>query len=191
MVAGTQSVAGWEGTRQLRQLVAYLVFIALGLIWTVSWAVVVRRTGTPVLAYEVVAKGAAVIRRRLFAILGVILLGAMAASIYFFPYRAFAASRLGAPEVKVDVTAKMWQWTLSQTQIPAHKSVEFAVQAVDVNHGFSIYGPDDRLFAQVQAMPGYTNRLVLVFDQPGKYTVRCLEFCGLGHHAMLGSFDVT
>lgn len=174
----------------MKQLVAYLVFIALGLIWTISWAVVVSRTGRPVFAYEVVAKGAAVIRRRLFGILGIILLGAMAGSIYFFPYRTLAVSRLGEPEVKVDVTARMWQWKLSETRIPAHKVVEFAVQAADVNHGFGIYGPDGKLFAQVQVMPGYTNRLVVVFDQPGTYTLRCLEFCGLGHHAMQSSFDV-
>ncbi|CAF0701745.1 hypothetical protein MPNT_410011 [Candidatus Methylacidithermus pantelleriae] len=57
--------------------------------------------------------------------------------------------------------------------------VEFLVRAADVNHGFGLYDPDGRLVAEVQAMPGYTNRLTYVFKKPGTYKVLCLEFCGV------------
>jgi hypothetical protein len=59
--------------------------------------------------------------------------------------------------------------------------VEFRVTTLDVNHGFSLYAPDGHLVAQTQAMPGYMNRLRITFDQPGTYTVLCLEFCGMSH----------
>ena len=50
--------------------------------------------------------------------------------------------------------------------------------------------PDGALLTQVQAMPGYTNRLIYRFDRTGTYTVRCLEYCGIFHHFMLTKFIV-
>jgi cytochrome c oxidase subunit 2 len=44
--------------------------------------------------------------------------------------------------------------------------------------------------SQTQAMPGYMNRLRVTFDQPGTYTVLCLEFCGMAHHRMRGVVEV-
>ena len=75
-------------------------------------------------------------------------------------------------------------------QVPLNSLVEFRVTSFDVNHGFGVYSPDDHLIAQTQAMPGYVNRLRVRFIQPGRYTVLCLELCGMGHHRMRGVFDV-
>jgi cytochrome c oxidase subunit II len=43
----------------------------------------------------------------------------------------------------------------------------------------------------VQAMPGYTNVLVMRFDRPGSYQIRCLELSGQYHHIMVRGFEVT
>jgi cytochrome c oxidase subunit 2 len=75
-------------------------------------------------------------------------------------------------------------------QLPMGSLVEFRVTSFDVNHGFSVYSPDGHLLGQTQAMPGNVNRLRLRFPQPGRYTVLCLELCGMGHHRMRGVFDV-
>jgi cytochrome c oxidase subunit II len=75
-------------------------------------------------------------------------------------------------------------------QINAGSLVEFRVTSFDVNHGFSVYSPSNHLIGQVQAMPGYVNRLRLRFSEPGRYHVLCLELCGSGHHRMRGVFDV-
>jgi cytochrome c oxidase subunit 2 len=40
-------------------------------------------------------------------------------------------------------------------------------------------------------MPGYTNVIRYTFTTPGTYRVRCLEYCGLGHHTMVTQFTVT
>jgi cytochrome c oxidase subunit 2 len=32
---------------------------------------------------------------------------------------------------------------------------------------------------------------VYTFDQPGTYTVQCLEYCGLGHAPMKATFEVV
>jgi cytochrome c oxidase subunit 2 len=68
--------------------------------------------------------------------------------------------------------------------------VEFRVTSFDVNHGFSLYDPDHVLIGQVQAMPGYVNRLRFRFTKPGRYEVLCLEYCGHGHPRMRGYFFV-
>ena len=69
--------------------------------------------------------------------------------------------------------------------------VEFRVTSSDVNHGFAIYAPDGRIATQTQAMPGYTNKLVHTFTEPGTYTVMCLEYCGIGHAPMTATLTVA
>lgn len=91
----------------------------------------------------------------------------------------------------VDAVARQWSWQLSQDQVKAGTPVQFNVTSLDVNHGFAIYGPNDRIVTQVQAMPGFTNRLLYTFTEPGKYRVMCLEYCGLAHHAMVAEFEVV
>ncbi|HLN74542.1 MAG: hypothetical protein ACM3O8_06810 [Methylococcaceae bacterium] len=75
-------------------------------------------------------------------------------------------------------------------ELPADQLVEFRVTSLDVNHGFGIYDPSDRLIAQTQAMPGYVNRLRWKFKEPGKYTILCLEYCGMAHQVMRASLTV-
>ncbi len=71
------------------------------------------------------------------------------------------------------------------------RPVEFRVTAGDVNHGMGVYDETLRLLVQVQAMPGFTNRLVYTFAEPGTYRLLCLEYCGLAHHGMIAELKVT
>ena len=88
-------------------------------------------------------------------------------------------------------TLAAWDRDFSPTvTVSAGTMVEFRVTTLDVNHGFSLYAPDGHVVAQTQAMPGYVNRLRVTFDQPGTYTVLCLEFCGMSHHRMRGVVEV-
>lgn len=91
----------------------------------------------------------------------------------------------------VDAVASQWSWQLSSQRVTAGTPVEFRVTSEDVNHGFAIYGPDERIVTQTQAMPTVTNRLVHTFTTPGKYHVMCLEYCGLAHHAMMAEIEVV
>lgn len=97
---------------------------------------------------------------------------------------------LGATQV-VDVVGHMWYWELSTNTVKAGSDVEFRVTSADVNHGFAIYSPQGRIVTQTQAMPGYTNRLVHNFSEPGTYTVQCLEYCGIGHDPMKTTIEVV
>jgi len=108
-----------------------------------------------------------------------------AASVIAYPYPEFR----GKPEAYVRVEGVRFTWIMNITVVPANKPVAFLVTSRDVNHGLGIYTSDGRLIAQVQAMPGYVNELIVVL-KPGKYYIACLEYCGIGHHIMITTFEV-
>ncbi|MBZ0168450.1 cytochrome C oxidase subunit II [Candidatus Methylomirabilis lanthanidiphila] len=131
-------------------------------------------------------------------ILGVVFLFTIRRS----PYSLFAQER---PDKIFAVAAQQFAFVLSDesferekpsaeasggTVLPVGALVEFRVTSRDVNHGFGIFDPDRTLIAQVQAMPGYVNRLRLRFDKPGTYNVLCLEYCGIAHFIMRTSVEV-
>lgn len=136
-----------------------------------------------------VQKKAYAIRRWWLIALAVLGIGVTYASLKPFPI-ADQHEQLQSAQI-VDVVGHQWFWDLSRHQVNAGTAVEFHVTSADVNHGFAIYGPNDRILAQTQAMPGFTNRLVYTFVQPGKYRVLCLEYCGLAHHVMANEFEVV
>ena len=91
----------------------------------------------------------------------------------------------------VDEVGRQWSWQMTPTTVKAGSVVEFRVTSDDVNHGFAIYAPDGLIVTQTQAMPGYTNKLLHTFKEPGTYTVQCLEYCGLGHAPMKTTLQVV
>ena len=91
----------------------------------------------------------------------------------------------------VNATAEQWSWKVDRTQLPLNKPIVFAVTSRDVNHGFGIYDADLKLLTQIQAMPGYINKVHYTFTKPGKYRVLCMEYCGLIHHDMIAELTVT
>jgi len=166
------------------------LLIALGVVWTAIWLYIIlnahRIEDEPVVDQKV-----AVYRRRLVFPVGTALLIGVAFSLYFMPYPGVRGRTIGKPIVSVDVSALQWGWVMNQQEIPANTSVEFVLTSQDVNHDFAIYDPAGDLVTQAQVMPGYTNRLIFEFDKPGTYTVRCLEYCGIGHDIMVATFDVV
>jgi cytochrome c oxidase subunit 2 len=142
------------------------------------------------------------LRLLFFASLGMILLIFTVLTLTELPYPVEAR----APDRVVHAVGKQYAWSLTDgtgptleswertfsptVTVPLGQTIEFRVTTLDVNHGFSLYSPDGRLVAQTQAMPGYMNRLRVRFDEPGTYTVLCLEFCGMSHHRMRGVVDV-
>lgn len=127
-------------------------------------------------------------RNWLFVVIA-IMLSLLVATIWFTPYGSADDAKPG--DVVVKVTGRQFVWQLQPSSVPAHKRIDFELTAADVNHGFGIYDPDNKLIAQTQVVPGKTQRLVYTFSKPGKYQVLCLEFCGFGHALMQASFTVT
>ena len=119
----------------------------------------------------------------------IIFVGATYGTLRHFPIAPQDAP-LGIHQV-VDVVGQQWSWQITPTTLRAGSQVEFRVTSRDVNHGFAIYAPDGRIAAQVQAMPGFTIKLVHTFTQAGTYRVMCLEYCGIGHAPMTSELTVV
>ena len=127
-------------------------------------------------------------RARAFWAVVIVGVGVAAVTLRDLPY--VRADAQPAPQV-VNAVGYQWYWTLDRDTVTAGQPVEFRVSAEDVNHGFGVYNAENRMLAQVQAMPGYVNRLRVTFVEPGTYRLLCLEYCGIAHHEMVAEFEVT
>ena len=136
---------------------------------------------------EVGSSNAGSRRRTLFWVLVILGVIVTVGSLRQWPHAVSA----GADVVQVNATGELWSWEIDTRKVPVGKQVVFNLHTKDVNHGFGVYDPSGRLVVQMQAMPGYINKVAYVFDEPGQYRVLCLEFCGVGHHDMNDEFEVV
>ncbi|MCK9540284.1 cytochrome oxidase [Dokdonella sp.] len=174
----------------LQDVVWIIALLGMGLV-ALGFIHVIIQAGKPVDARGTQTAAATSRRwqgRMFWLLLAGFIIGSWA-TLHRYPVPPQAGS-LPADQV-VDVLGRMWSWQITPASVRAGSLVEFRVTSGDVNHGFAIYAPDGRIVTQTQAMPGFTNRLLHRFAQPGTYTVQCLEYCGLGHAPMRASFQVV
>jgi cytochrome c oxidase subunit II len=164
-----------------------LMFIILAAVATSVFVAVAWSTRLPEQDQGEVHRWGYIIRGRWFLALMLFLLGTFFATIPFFPYLAAAGAL--QPAEKVPVIAQQFAFIMPD-HLPLNHRILFEVTSRDVNHGFGIYDPKGQLVAQTQAMPDYVNYLEVTFRQPGHYSVRCLEYCGVAHAVMQTDFTV-
>ncbi|MDP6734473.1 MAG: hypothetical protein QF877_17350 [Gammaproteobacteria bacterium] len=168
------------------QYLAWSISLALIIVVTLSFIWVAIKSRQPV--DNGVAGNPYRLRTILFWVL--IALGAVTIAVTVPPPLYVAQNQPPQNAQVVDVVGGMWYWKLQPTQVESGRPVLFNVSSADVNHGLGIYDEDLRLLTQTQAMPGYVNKLVHTFTQPGTYRLMCLEYCGLAHHGMMSSLTV-
>jgi cytochrome c oxidase subunit 2 len=90
------------------------------------------------------------------------------------------------PGSDVYLLGRMWSW---YPVLKLRKGAEYTLHlsSIDVNHGFSLYPVN----INFQVVPGYDYGLKIVPTEAGEFGVICNEFCGIGHHMMLGKVLVT
>jgi cytochrome c oxidase subunit 2 len=181
-VASYQAALQFGGP-QIAVLVLF-AFIAAAL---VAVFVVVARMSRADVPLERVQQVGYRLRRGWLVFLAALGVGTIGVSLFFLPYSGGSAT---SREV-VRVTGGQFYWSVSPNRVPARSEVRFEVGSLDVNHGFGLYSPDDKLLGNVQAMPGYTNKLDIRLSEPGTYRIACLEFCGARHHLMFAEFTVS
>lgn len=171
----------------MQDVVWLITLCGIGLVSLVFVWVIWQSGKTP--APEQLHETSNTIQRWWFLLLVVASAGVAYATLLPYP---IANQRANAPTAQiVNVVGRQWSWEISPTQAKAGAPVEFNVTSADVNHGFALYAPDDRIVTQTQAMPGFTNRLRYTFTEPGTYRILCLEYCGLAHHNMIAEFEVV
>ena len=90
------------------------------------------------------------------------------------------------PGADIYLMAAQFQWT---PVLQLEQGVEYTLHlsSLDVNHGFNLY-PFNVNF---QVVPGYDYGLRVTPTEAGDYRIVCNEFCGVGHHLMVGKVLVT
>ena len=90
------------------------------------------------------------------------------------------------PGSDVYVLGRMWSWSpILQLQKDAEYTLHLS--SLDVNHGFNLY-PFNINF---QVVPGYDYGLKVTPTVAGDFRIVCNEFCGVGHHLMVGRVIVV
>ena len=89
------------------------------------------------------------------------------------------------PGSDIYMTASMWRWT---PILKLKKDTEYTLHlsSVDVNHGFNL----KPININFQVVPGYDYGLKVTPNESGEFLVVCNEFCGIGHHNMVGKIIV-
>ncbi len=96
--------------------------------------------------------------------------------------------RVLAPgKVQVTQVAQAFVFRPADVRVPVDAEVEFFLTAADVIHGYQI----ERTNVNAELIPGEIARLRYTFKEPGVYRVTCNEYCGIGHHTMLGTVTVV
>lgn len=85
------------------------------------------------------------------------------------------------PGSHVYLLGRMWSW---MPILKLKKGVEYTVHlsSADINHGFSLFP----ININIQVVPGYDYGLRMTPNESGEFMIICNEFCGIGHHLMIG-----
>jgi len=90
------------------------------------------------------------------------------------------------PDSDVYLTAGYWQWK-PILELEKDQSYRVHMSSLDYQHGFSLQPVN----INVQVHPGYDMVVTMKPNQVGEFGVVCNEFCGLGHHLMVGKIYVV
>ncbi|MBI5783135.1 MAG: cytochrome C oxidase subunit II [Gammaproteobacteria bacterium] len=85
----------------------------------------------------------------------------------------------------VYLLARLWEW-YPVLELEKGQTYRLHLSSVDWQHGFSLQ-PEN---INMQVIPGYEMVLKITPNKSGDYSVICNEYCGIGHHQMIGKIYV-
>ena len=85
------------------------------------------------------------------------------------------------PGADVYLAAMTFQWT-PILKLQKGKEYTLHLSSLDMNHGFGLYP----INVNFQIVPGYDYGLRVTPTSAGDFRIICNEFCGIGHHTMVG-----
>jgi cytochrome c oxidase subunit 2 len=89
------------------------------------------------------------------------------------------------PGSDVYVIGRLWSWW-PILELEKDKTYKLHLTSMDYNHGFSL----QPINITIQVVPGYEHVVKITPNQSGTYAIVCNEYCGIGHHTMLGRIYV-
>jgi cytochrome c oxidase subunit 2 len=85
------------------------------------------------------------------------------------------------PGSDIYLLARLWAF-YPILELEKDKTYRLHLSAMDYNHGFSLQPAN----INIQMVPGFEHVVTVTPNQSGTYSVVCNEFCGIGHHTMVG-----
>lgn len=82
--------------------------------------------------------------------------------------------------------ARLWQWWPIY-ELEQGQTYRLHVSSMEWLHGFSLQPVN----INVQIHPGYETVMTVTPNAAGEYGLVCNEYCGIGHHTMLGKMYVV
>ena len=86
----------------------------------------------------------------------------------------------------VYLIARLWEWW-PIIELEKGQSYRLHLSSMDWLHGFSLQPTN----INIQVHPNYEMVLTVTPTQTGEFAIVCNEFCGIGHHNMLGRIHVV
>lgn len=85
----------------------------------------------------------------------------------------------------VYMIARLWNfWPI--LELEKDKTYKLHLTSMDYNHGFSLQPTN----INIQVVPGYEHVIKITPNESGTFAIVCNEFCGIGHHEMVGRLYV-
>lgn len=86
----------------------------------------------------------------------------------------------------VYLIARLWEWW-PILELEKDQSYRLHMSSMDWMHGFSLQPTN----INIQIHPNYEMVLTVTPTQSGEFAIVCNEYCGIGHHTMLGRILVV
>jgi len=85
------------------------------------------------------------------------------------------------PGSDIYMLARLWSF-YPILELEKGKTYKLHLTSMDYNHGFSLQPAN----INIQIVPGFEHVMNVTPNQSGTYSVVCNEYCGIGHHRMVG-----
>lgn len=89
------------------------------------------------------------------------------------------------PGSDVYMLSRLWAF-YPILELEKDKTYRLHLSAMDYNHGFSLQPAN----INIQMVPGFEHVVTITPNQSGTFSVVCNEYCGIGHHKMVGRIYV-
>ncbi len=90
------------------------------------------------------------------------------------------------PGSDIYMLSRLWEWW-PILELQKGQTYRLHLSSVDWQHGFSLQPVN----LNIQVHPGLEHVVTLTPTQTGEFSVVCNEFCGVGHHTMVGRIHVV
>lgn len=103
------------------------------------------------------------------------------------PFNKPILEKIGPNEYRATMIAQTFSYTPDHLEVPSGATVHFRITSPDVVHG--LYIPHTNV--NIMVIPGHITEFTYTFMNSGNYLMLCHEYCGAGHHIMMGKLKVT